>query len=108
MNPVSIQKFQDAQKAIDNKAMLIPIVAVGPAIAAFVLSLAQIVHGLAMAAFYAIKERNDDERPYTNKYLESAKEGVENLGLATLILTSLGLASFGVAVYQKYNNKTPE
>jgi hypothetical protein len=111
MNPVSIQNFNHAQEKMKNIVMCIPFVAVAHAIAHIALSLAQIVHGLAMSAFYAIKERHSEGRANRHnkflkiQYLASAKDGAKGLGLASVNLVTLGILFFGLALNEYYKEK---
>jgi hypothetical protein len=106
MNPVSIQGFNHAESKLRTFAMVIPIIAVGPSIAAIVLSLARVVHGLVMSAFYAIKERHSEEsekdqnREFKEAYLNSASRGGFMLGVATLNLVTLGILFGGIHLHE--------
>jgi hypothetical protein len=99
MNPVSIGRFQSAQQALMHPIMAIPIVAIGPSLAKIVVSLAQIIHGLAMALFYAIKEINSDEPHFAKQYLGSVKEGIGHLGIGIGNLATVGFLGLGITIY---------
>jgi hypothetical protein len=96
--PVSIQKFIYAQDVmVKSVAMNIPIVAVGHAIAQIVLSLAQVIHGLAMAVYYAIKERHcEDSDRLINKTIKDYCLASAVAGSLLFLSASINLATVGL------------
>ena len=106
MTAVSIQKFNQVQKDItQNWSFFCPVVAIGPSLAKIAISLAQVVHGLAMAIFYAIKGKTAENKDLKFKYLKSVENGLINLGIGIPNLATAGLFALilgiSIAVHEK-------
>jgi hypothetical protein len=86
----STQKFHAAQEALVHPSLAIPVIAIGPSLAKIVVSLAQIIHGLAMAAFYAIQGTKTSSQLKDN-YLISAREGFGNLVFGIVNCVTIGI-----------------
>jgi hypothetical protein len=106
MKITSIQRFHNAQEALFQSVSAIPVIAIGPSLAKIMVSLAQIIHGLAMAAFYVIKEAFSGEYNFTNKYVKSVREGVGNLAFGTLNLATIGLFFLSMCLCCSYSTRT--
>lgn len=106
MTVTSIQNFNQIQKdTFENWSFFAPVIAVGPSLAKIVISLAQIVHGLAMSAFYAIKGKTTENRDLKSKYLKSVENGLVHLALSIPNLATGGIFALilgiSIAVHEK-------
>jgi hypothetical protein len=110
MSIQSIGQFNHAQFTL-TKAQKIPFLAIGPAICKIVLSIAQILHGLAMTLFYSIAFSATKVESHLSKakeYLKHAQDGVENLGWGIANLLSFGAANQFYQIENQSDNNIPQ
>jgi ankyrin repeat protein len=111
MNPIecpkSLTNFHIAERSLflrpkikNLSLMQTPGLAIAPALACFMLSFARIIHGLAMALFYAM-HKNENAPQYRAVYLRSALTGLSSIGGSLLVLVSLGFLGFAAAMKPK-------
>lgn len=95
----SIQRFDAVQKPLFSFTLAVPVISVAGSVAQLVVSLAQIMHGLAMAAFYALKNNSPETTATKRAYLNSAGMGAAMLTLGLVNIATLGLLPLCASLY---------